>query len=73
MINFIIFQNGFFVEAGAADCEFSETLPLEKHYNWTGVLIEAVPSYFQECKEVGRWADLPKNNFHLIYFSLKGG
>ncbi len=41
------------MEAGAADCEFSETLPLEKHYNWTGVLIEAVPSYFQECKEVG--------------------
>ena len=24
------------MEAGAADCEFSVSLPLEKHYGWTG-------------------------------------
>lgn len=28
--------NGFFVEAGAANCEYSVSLPLEKYYNWSG-------------------------------------
>ena len=31
-----IYQKGLFIEAGAADCEFSETLPLEYKYGWTG-------------------------------------
>ena len=30
--------HGFFVEAGAADCEWSITLPLEATYRWQGIL-----------------------------------
>lgn len=37
-------QNGFFIECGAFDGEtYSNTLSLEKYFNWTGVLIE--PDY----------------------------
>ena len=33
----LFFQNGFFVEAGAASCDFdSVTLPFELNLNWTG-------------------------------------
>merc|ERR1719215_125131 len=49
---------GFFVEAGAADCELSETLPLEYKYGWTGILIEPKYSSFEVCKEIGRKAYL---------------
>ena len=31
-----MFQNGFFIEAGAADCSLSVTLPFEDKLNWTG-------------------------------------
>ena len=36
ILNDVNFQHGFFVEAGAYDCEISVTLPLEYHYGWTG-------------------------------------
>jgi len=47
-------KNGFFVEAGAADCEFSVSLPLEKHYGWTGVLVETNFFFFKKCQEKRR-------------------
>jgi hypothetical protein len=43
---FAVLQNGFFVEAGAASCDFdSVTLPFELHLNWTG---KALPTLYQE-------------------------
>ena len=36
IISCIYMQNGFFVEAGAADCELSSSLPLEHNFGWTG-------------------------------------
>jgi hypothetical protein len=42
---FAVLQNGFFVEAGAASCDFdSVTLPFELHLNWTG---KALPTLYQ--------------------------
>ena len=29
--------NGFFLEAGAQNCEWSVTLPLEANFGWTGM------------------------------------
>jgi hypothetical protein len=29
--------NGFFLEAGAQNCEWSVTLPLEANFGWTGI------------------------------------
>jgi hypothetical protein len=44
-------ENGFFVECGAADGEFySNTLELEVQHGWTGLLIEASPTLFQQLK-----------------------
>ena len=37
-------KNGFFIEMGAFDgMSLSNTLRLERHHNWTGLLIEANP------------------------------
>jgi hypothetical protein len=48
---FAVLQNGFFVEAGAAACDFdSVTLPFELHLNWTG---KALPTINQWGKRVG--------------------
>nr|CAH0103423.1 unnamed protein product [Daphnia galeata] len=41
--------NGFFVECGALDGEFmSNTIDLERKFNWAGILIEANPITFQK-------------------------
>jgi FkbM family methyltransferase len=43
---------GFFIEAGANNgIRGSNTYYLEKHYGWTGLLIEAIPHRFVECKQ----------------------
>ncbi|KAK4310867.1 hypothetical protein Pmani_017600 [Petrolisthes manimaculis] len=50
---------GFFVEAGAFDGErTSNTLWLEKHQNWTGLLVEPNPYSFQKLvhKQRKAWA-----------------
>jgi len=56
-------KHGFFVEAGAYDCEISVTLPLEYHYGWTGLLVEPMPMTYNLCKQVHRQA-------HLIHTCL---
>ena len=41
-------QNGFFVEIGASDgIKYSNTLLLEKKYNWKGICVEPIPINFQ--------------------------
>ena len=41
-------QNGFFVEIGASDgIKFSNTLLLEKKYNWKGICVEPIPKNYQ--------------------------
>ena len=48
-------ENGFFVECGAADGTYlSNTLFFEKARNWTGLLIEANPKFFQSMLSSGR-------------------
>nr|CAH0111716.1 unnamed protein product [Daphnia galeata] len=40
--------DGFFVECGALDGEYlSNTIDLERKFNWSGILIEANPKVFQ--------------------------
>ena len=42
---------GFFIEAGANDgVSQSNTLFFEKHYQWTGLLIEPVPELAKRCQ-----------------------
>ena len=42
-------RNGFFIEAGAYDGEvYSNTLQLERRYNWTGLLVEPNPDSFMK-------------------------
>lgn len=50
-------QPGTFLEIGAMDGDsFSNTLMLERCYNWTGLLIEADPINFAMLNESGRQA-----------------
>lgn len=48
-------ENGVFIEAGAADgLSQSNTLLLERKYNWRGILIEPVPDNYRKCKKYRR-------------------
>ena len=41
-------RNGFFIEAGADDfMRTSNSLYFEEKYNWTGMLVEPVPTRFK--------------------------
>ena len=41
-------KNGFFIEAGADDfVKSSNSLYFEQKYNWTGLLVEPVPTRFK--------------------------
>lgn len=52
-------RNGFFIECGAAQGEaFSNSLFFEKSRNWTGLLIEANPTYFESVRQKRRRANL---------------
>ncbi|XP_014297568.2 protein Star, partial [Microplitis demolitor] len=52
-------KNGFFIECGAYDGETrSNTLNLERYYNWTGLLIEADPINFRKMIDKKRRAYL---------------
>ncbi|XP_023349333.1 uncharacterized protein LOC111718073 [Eurytemora carolleeae] len=69
-------KNGFFIEAGAADCSLSVTLPFEDKLNWTGLLVEAVPVFFRSCIKKNRRATLintclgMKDKPHFIDFDF---
>lgn len=64
-------QNGFFIEAGANDgIKQSNTYFFEKQLNWKGILIEPVPSVFEQCKQnrlnsIVENAALVANDYHL--------
>lgn len=46
------YNNGFFIEAGANDGKRqSNTFFLEKHYKWSGILIEPLPNQYNLCKQ----------------------
>ena len=50
LIKYLNKQKGIFIEAGANDGIFqSYTYPLEKDFNWTGVLIEPSLNVFNSC------------------------
>lgn len=45
-------EDGFFVEAGANDgLKHSNTLYFEIYHGWDGLLIEAVPELYEQCRE----------------------
>ena len=45
-------KNGVFIEFGATNgIDLSNTYFLEKHLNWTGILVEPVNSYFEQLKK----------------------
>ena len=72
---------GFFIEAGANNgVRGSNTYYLEKYCGWTGILIEAIPHRFVECKKArpgchtlhsGLVADnYDKDYVELVYMDL---
>ena len=45
-------QNGFFIDLAANHwLTFSNTIGLERYYNWTGICIEANPNYYKDLLE----------------------
>jgi Methyltransferase FkbM domain len=69
--------NGYFVDLAANDPEYlSNTISLERHFNWDGLCIEANPSYWNElgrlrsCTVVG--AVIGKHANEIVEFSLSG-
>lgn len=50
--DYLDLENGFFIELGANDgIRFSNTLWLEKHRNWQGLLIEPIPRLYKMAKK----------------------
>ncbi|KAB7500942.1 hypothetical protein Anas_08976 [Armadillidium nasatum] len=55
-------KNGAFAVLGAGDGEFQDlTIPLEKDFEWSGLLVEPNPELFQRLKGKGRNVLLSKN------------
>ena len=51
MLRYLTNTSGFFIEAGANDgVRYSNTYFLEKRRNWTGILVEPIPSRAIECR-----------------------
>jgi FkbM family methyltransferase len=63
--NFLDFDNGFYIEAGANDgYTQSNTYFLEKEKGWSGLLVEGMPELFNKCVK-----ERPKSivkNFALV-------
>jgi len=52
MLEFINYENGFFIECGANDgVDQSNTWYFEKNLNWSGILIEPLNKQFKELKK----------------------
>lgn len=52
LLKYISHKNGFYVEAGAYDgIDQSNTKLFEDKLNWTGLLVEPIPSYYDRCKK----------------------
>jgi FkbM family methyltransferase len=52
LASYLPFRGGFFVEAGGNDgIRQSNTLYFEKYLGWRGLLIEAVPSLAEKCRQ----------------------
>jgi hypothetical protein len=70
-------QRGYFVDLASNDASYlSNTLPLERMYNWTGLCIEANPSYVQgyrhrECQLVQAVVGPVENE--LVQFNFDRG
>ncbi len=48
---YLNFRNGFFIEAGGNNgIRQSNTYFLEKGLRWKGILVEAIPDLYEECK-----------------------
>ncbi len=71
-------KNGYFIEAGAYDCEkYSNTLYFEKYHKWKGLLIEGGPDFIPHCRRINRhnsslaWAalDIGDGNKYLSFKS----
>ncbi|RXG57349.1 hypothetical protein Avbf_09245, partial [Armadillidium vulgare] len=55
-------KNGAFAVLGAGDGEFQDlTIPLEKDFEWSGLLVEPNPELFERLKGKGRNTLLSKN------------
>lgn len=75
-------RNGFFIEAGAFDGEsYSNSLFFERERNWTGLLIEPIPRYFNQLRAKNRRAfalnaciasDLPMVSRFRVNHALSG-
>jgi len=51
LADYLNFENGFFVEAGANNgISQSNTVFLERYRNWTGILIEPIPDLAKLCR-----------------------
>jgi|694.fasta_scaffold28259_8 FkbM family methyltransferase len=49
--NYLNFKNGFFIEVGANNgYTQSNTYYLEKFLEWRGIMIEGIPSLYEQCK-----------------------
>ena len=56
---YLDYNNGFFIEVGANDgYNQSNTYYLEKFKNWTGILVEGIPSLYQRCIQERRNASV---------------
>ena len=78
---YVDFDNGFFIEAGANDgIKQSNTLYFEKYRNWRGLLIEPIPELAMKCRKNRRHClvenaalvpfDYPKQEIELRYCGL---
>jgi FkbM family methyltransferase len=73
------FSPGYFIEIGANDgFNLSNTLYLEEHFNWTGLLIEANPRYLNSLKKrraliCNKGVAEKKGSFDFLDAGLYGG
>ncbi|MCR9057134.1 MAG: FkbM family methyltransferase [Rhodobacteraceae bacterium] len=55
VLKYISHDGGYFIELGANDgVSQSNTMLLEEKYGWRGLLIEAIPHKYFECRKTGR-------------------